>query len=239
MSLELIVGPPNSGRAGAILDRFTSEQDLDPILVVPTRDDVDRFERELCGRPGGLLGGTDTAIFGADAFDLGSADAARGTRQLIAQAVEQSADLTSQMVDIEEAAASAARKLTRGLSEGSERTDAEGECSLIGLPRSTRMLRVLAAGFVEATRVVELGDQELVERVTLSRGAILHGLVRHSDGTPVQAARVHVAGSIREKRSGAPTTHRPGRSALASTTAPSPASTPSSSASWWKRSWFE
>ena len=50
MSLELIVGPPNSGRAGAVLDRFGAALERDPLLVVPTSDDVDRFERELCAR---------------------------------------------------------------------------------------------------------------------------------------------------------------------------------------------
>lgn len=64
MSLELIIGPLNSGRAGAILERFEQDQQLDPLLVVPTRDDVDRFERELCGRSGSLLGGTVTSFPG-------------------------------------------------------------------------------------------------------------------------------------------------------------------------------
>lgn len=64
MSLELIVGPLNSGRAGAVLDRFSACQARDPLLVVPNRDDVDRFERELCARPGGLLGGTVTSFPG-------------------------------------------------------------------------------------------------------------------------------------------------------------------------------
>lgn len=62
MSLELIVGPPNSGRAGAVLRRFEhaltpGAGGRDPLLVVPTRDDVERFERELAERPGAALGG--------------------------------------------------------------------------------------------------------------------------------------------------------------------------------------
>jgi hypothetical protein len=47
MPLEVIQGPPNSGRAGAILDRFRAVLDSDPVLVVPTGDDVATFEREL------------------------------------------------------------------------------------------------------------------------------------------------------------------------------------------------
>ena len=48
MSLELIVGPPNSGRAGEILGRLRSALERDPLLVVPTGDDIARFERDLC-----------------------------------------------------------------------------------------------------------------------------------------------------------------------------------------------
>ena len=48
MSLDLIVGPPNSNRAGVALERLRSELDRDPLLVVPTGDDIVRFERDLC-----------------------------------------------------------------------------------------------------------------------------------------------------------------------------------------------
>jgi hypothetical protein len=48
MPLSLIVGPPNSGRAGAILARLRERLDEDPVLVVPTGDDAAWFERELC-----------------------------------------------------------------------------------------------------------------------------------------------------------------------------------------------
>ena len=61
MSLALIVGPPNSGRAGEIRARLEAALDLDPVLVVPTLDDADRFERELCTRDGSR----DSAVVGA------------------------------------------------------------------------------------------------------------------------------------------------------------------------------
>jgi ATP-dependent helicase/DNAse subunit B len=48
MSLSLIEGPPNSGRTGAILARLRASLAADPVLVVPTLEDGDRFERELC-----------------------------------------------------------------------------------------------------------------------------------------------------------------------------------------------
>jgi ATP-dependent helicase/DNAse subunit B len=48
VALELIVGPPHSNRAGEVLARLRSALDRDPLLVVPTGDDIVRFERELC-----------------------------------------------------------------------------------------------------------------------------------------------------------------------------------------------
>jgi ATP-dependent helicase/DNAse subunit B len=62
MSLKLIQGPPNSGRAGRIRRGLTGVLDRDPILVVPTLDDVYAFERELCA--GGAVLGADVMTFG-------------------------------------------------------------------------------------------------------------------------------------------------------------------------------
>jgi ATP-dependent helicase/DNAse subunit B len=56
MSISVIIGPPNSGRAGAIQARLEGALDREPVLVVPTADDAARFERELCGSGGALLG---------------------------------------------------------------------------------------------------------------------------------------------------------------------------------------
>ncbi|HEX8689149.1 MAG TPA: PD-(D/E)XK nuclease family protein [Solirubrobacterales bacterium] len=63
MPLKLIHGPPNSGRAGLIRKRFEAALDHDPVLVVPTLDDVYAFERELC-EGGAILGGTTTTFRG-------------------------------------------------------------------------------------------------------------------------------------------------------------------------------
>jgi RecB family exonuclease len=62
MPLHLIHGPPNSGRAGLVRERFEAALDRDPVLVVPTLDDVYWFERELCA--GGALLGATTTTFG-------------------------------------------------------------------------------------------------------------------------------------------------------------------------------
>jgi RecB family exonuclease len=58
VSIELIVGPANSGRADAVLTRFRAALDRDPVLVVPTGDDVAGFERQLCDRDSATLGGS-------------------------------------------------------------------------------------------------------------------------------------------------------------------------------------
>jgi ATP-dependent helicase/DNAse subunit B len=63
MPLNLIHGPPNSGRAGSIRRRFVAALERDPILVVPNVDDVFSFERELC-QEGAALGGA-AMTFGA------------------------------------------------------------------------------------------------------------------------------------------------------------------------------
>jgi ATP-dependent helicase/DNAse subunit B len=60
--LKLIQGPPNSGRAGRIRRGLLAVLDRDPVLVVPTLDDVYAFERELCA---------ESAILGADVMTFG------------------------------------------------------------------------------------------------------------------------------------------------------------------------
>jgi RecB family exonuclease len=72
--LKLILGPPNSGRAGLVRRRYLDALERDPVLVLPTVDDVFAFERELCGA-GAALGGTVLtfgALFGQIATAAGS-----------------------------------------------------------------------------------------------------------------------------------------------------------------------
>ncbi len=62
MALKLIHGPPNSGRAGRIRGGLIAALEREPVLVVPTLDDVYAFERELCA--GGAILGADAMTFG-------------------------------------------------------------------------------------------------------------------------------------------------------------------------------
>ena len=53
----LVTGPAGSGKTGEVLERFTGWLEREPVLVVPTRADVERFEDELLARRPVALGG--------------------------------------------------------------------------------------------------------------------------------------------------------------------------------------
>ncbi len=78
MAIELIQGPPNSGRSRELIARFRDELGGRPMLVVPTADDVAAFERDLCTDGATTVGATITTFEGlarevasALALDLG------------------------------------------------------------------------------------------------------------------------------------------------------------------------
>jgi ATP-dependent helicase/DNAse subunit B len=74
MALELIVGPPNSGRSGEILRAVADSLAGEPLLIVPTRDDIARFERDLCASDIPAIGAT-IRTFGAVFSDIATAAA--------------------------------------------------------------------------------------------------------------------------------------------------------------------
>jgi RecB family exonuclease len=82
--LKLIHGPPNSGRAGVVRQSFAAALERDPILVVPTVDDVFAFERELCAG-GALLGGSAMTFGGLFRTVLTAAGAPPGAELSPAQ----------------------------------------------------------------------------------------------------------------------------------------------------------
>ena len=63
MPLKLVQGPPNSGKLGEVLSAFRAALDRDPVLVLPTTDDVFDRERELAA--GGAVLGGSVMTFGA------------------------------------------------------------------------------------------------------------------------------------------------------------------------------
>jgi ATP-dependent helicase/DNAse subunit B len=58
MGLSLIVGPANAGKVALLLDRYRAALEREPVLVVPTRAEVERIERELLAAAPALLGGS-------------------------------------------------------------------------------------------------------------------------------------------------------------------------------------
>jgi ATP-dependent helicase/DNAse subunit B len=87
MGLKLIVGPPNSGRTGKTLAAFKTAGARDPVLVVPTVDDVERFEQELTRDGEVVIGatvGTFDQLFGmvARATDAPAGPAVSRTQRL-------------------------------------------------------------------------------------------------------------------------------------------------------------
>lgn len=57
MPLTLITGPAGSGKTGEVLERFAGALEREPVLVVPTAADVERYEDELLARRPVALGG--------------------------------------------------------------------------------------------------------------------------------------------------------------------------------------
>jgi ATP-dependent helicase/DNAse subunit B len=58
LGLTLVTGPANAGKLRRLLDAYVEALPDEPVLIVPTRPDVELVERELVMRCGALLGGS-------------------------------------------------------------------------------------------------------------------------------------------------------------------------------------
>jgi ATP-dependent helicase/DNAse subunit B len=58
MGLTLVAGPANAGKVALLLERYLAAIGREPVLIVPTRSDVERVERELLTLRPALLGGS-------------------------------------------------------------------------------------------------------------------------------------------------------------------------------------
>jgi ATP-dependent helicase/nuclease subunit B len=61
MPLQLVIGPANSGKAGVLLNAYRARLDEEPMLVVPSFEDVEHTQRELAD--GGAVFGTRVVRF--------------------------------------------------------------------------------------------------------------------------------------------------------------------------------
>lgn len=77
MPLTIIKGPPNSGRTELVRERFESRIADDPVLVVPSTDDIFGWERRLTRGSGAFLGGTVVHFKDLIELILGDGSAAR------------------------------------------------------------------------------------------------------------------------------------------------------------------
>ena len=58
MGLTLLAGPANAGKVALLLERYLGVLDLEPVLIVPNRPDVELAERDLLARSPALLNGS-------------------------------------------------------------------------------------------------------------------------------------------------------------------------------------
>jgi hypothetical protein len=96
VTLSLVTGPANAGKVALLLDRYLTRLDDEPFLIVPTRSDVARVERDLLARQGCLLGGaigTFDDLFARIAGTYRNAIATRPQRAaIVARVVERALD---------------------------------------------------------------------------------------------------------------------------------------------------
>jgi ATP-dependent helicase/DNAse subunit B len=146
MPISVIVGPPNSGRAGAIQARLEEALDREPVLVVPTADDAARFERALCG-PGGALLGASISTFHHLTDEIAAATGA-GLRPLLTDA-QRLAMVRSVLRDADLRLLAAARRQP-GFAPALERLIGELQAALIGADELARAAGELDGGEYES-----------------------------------------------------------------------------------------
>ena len=167
MPLKLVTGPANSGKAGVVLDAYRARLREEPILVVPSLEDVEHTQRELA--EGG-------AVFGAQVlrFDWLFREIARRAghherpasdlqRELIVEEAVRSLELS--------ALASSARR--PGFVRAAARLVAELERSMVEPPRFTRALRDWAGdgprrAYADEVAAVYAGYRRRLEEAGLS-----------------------------------------------------------------------
>lgn len=125
VGLSLVVGPAHAGKVALLLERFLEASERDPWLIVPTRADVDRVERELVARRGALLAGTIGTfdrlfewLAGADGGGrrlLGDAEQALLVRRVVAAGAHDGALASARFPGYSDVLASTLREVEGGL----------------------------------------------------------------------------------------------------------------------------
>ncbi len=180
MGLSLVVGPAHAGKVALLLDRFLADLARDPWLLVPTRADVDRVERELVARNGALLAGTvgtfDTLF---EALARGGSD---GGRRLIGDA--ERALLVRRVVASAELGEAGRSARFRGFSEALATTLTELEASLVEPHRLDPDLAALTSAYRGELERRGAWDRGMLRTRALER---LTGELDAWSGSPVLA----------------------------------------------------
>lgn len=180
MGLSLVVGPAHAGKVALLLERFLDCLDHDPWLLVPTRADVDRVERELVCRGGALLAGT-VATFDT-LFERLARGGSEPGRRLVGEA--------ERSLIVRRVVASAVRDTIapsarfRGFSEALASTLAELEGSLIDTGRLDTSLAQLVEAYRSELERLGAWDRGMLRSHAVER---LGGELDAWDGAPVLA----------------------------------------------------
>ncbi|HET8673636.1 MAG TPA: PD-(D/E)XK nuclease family protein [Thermoleophilaceae bacterium] len=135
MALRLVTGPANSGKAGVLLGAYRARLDEEPILVVPSLEDVEHTQRELAD--GGAVFGTRVVRFKWLFEEIANR---AGSRARVASALQREliVEEAVRSLDLQALGRSARRP---GFVRAAVRLVAELERSMVEPPRFTRALR--------------------------------------------------------------------------------------------------
>jgi ATP-dependent helicase/DNAse subunit B len=179
MGLSLVVGPAHAGKVALLLERYLEALEQDPWLVVPSRPDVERVERDLLRRRRALLAGR------IGTFDDLFVHVAGGTSNRRPVATEAQRALVVRRVleatPLGELSASAG---SPGFADGLVATLGELESALVEPDRVGGDLGRLAFGYRAELDRLELWDRDRLRRIAAER---LASDLEAWDGAPVFA----------------------------------------------------
>jgi len=162
--LSLIAGPANAGKVELLLGRYLDSLEREPVLIVPTRSDVERVERELLARRPALLAGSIGTF--DDLFER-IAHAGETARPLVSQA--QRALLVRRVVAGAQLDGLSASARFGGFADALLQTLGELESGLLDPEQLTGDLATLHAGYRSELDRLGLWDRDLLRRRAAER----------------------------------------------------------------------
>jgi ATP-dependent helicase/nuclease subunit B len=179
LGLRLITGPANAGKLRRLLDAYVEALPGEPVLIVPTRPDVELVERELVGRCGALLGGSVGTF-----DDLFERIAAGGDDRRPTATDAQAALALRRAVDATSLNGLSASARSRGFVDALREAIRDLESGLLEPPALDGDLARLYAAYRAELERLALTDRELVRARAAAR---LAGDLDAWEGQPVFA----------------------------------------------------